>query len=52
MKIVRFKSGDDIAYGLADVDGVTVYHGSPLFAWEPTETVVPWDRVHLLACRY
>jgi 2-keto-4-pentenoate hydratase/2-oxohepta-3-ene-1,7-dioic acid hydratase in catechol pathway len=49
MKIVRFKAGDDIAYGLADADGVTVYQGSPLFAWEPTETVVPWDQVQLLA---
>jgi 2-keto-4-pentenoate hydratase/2-oxohepta-3-ene-1,7-dioic acid hydratase in catechol pathway len=48
-KIVRFKAGDDIAYGLADADGVTVYQGSPLFAWEPTETVVPWDQVQLLA---
>jgi 2-keto-4-pentenoate hydratase/2-oxohepta-3-ene-1,7-dioic acid hydratase in catechol pathway len=49
MKIVRFKAGEDIAYGLADSDGVTVYQGSPLFAWEATETVVPWDQVHLLA---
>lgn len=49
MKIVRFKAGEDIAYGLADSDGVTVYQGSPLFAWEPTETVVPWDQVQLLA---
>ncbi len=49
MKIVRFKAGDDIAYGLADADGVTVYQGSPLFAWEATETVVPWDQVQLLA---
>jgi 2-keto-4-pentenoate hydratase/2-oxohepta-3-ene-1,7-dioic acid hydratase in catechol pathway len=49
MKIVRFKAGDDIAYGLADGDGVTVYQGSPLFVWEPTETVVPWSRVQLLA---
>jgi 2-keto-4-pentenoate hydratase/2-oxohepta-3-ene-1,7-dioic acid hydratase in catechol pathway len=49
MKIVRFKAGDDIAYGLAEAEGVTVYQGSPLFAWEATETVVPWDKVQLLA---
>jgi 2-keto-4-pentenoate hydratase/2-oxohepta-3-ene-1,7-dioic acid hydratase in catechol pathway len=48
-KIVRFKAGDDIAYGLAEAEGVTVYQGSPLFAWEATETVVPWEQVHLLA---
>lgn len=48
-KIVRFKAGEDIAYGLAEAEGVTVYQGSPLFAWEPTETVVPWDEVVLLA---
>lgn len=49
MKLVRFRSGDDIAYGLAEAAGVTLYHGSPLVAWEPTETVVPWESVHLLA---
>ncbi len=49
MKIVRFKTGDDIAYGLAEAEGVTPYRGSPFVAWEPTETLVPWDRVQLLA---
>ncbi len=49
MKIVRIRSGDDITYGLADNDGVTVYMGSPFVAWEATETVVPWDAVQLLA---
>ena len=49
MKIVRIKAGDDIAYGVADVEGVLVYIGSPFVAWEPTETVVPWDAAHLLA---
>jgi 2-keto-4-pentenoate hydratase/2-oxohepta-3-ene-1,7-dioic acid hydratase in catechol pathway len=49
MKIVRIKAGDDIAYGLADSDGVTIYQGSPFVAWEPTETVVPWERTQLLA---
>lgn len=49
MKIVRIKAGDDIAYGVADAEGVLVYRGSPFVAWEPTETVVPWDNVQLLA---
>ena len=49
MKIVRMKSGDDIAYGVADVEGVLVYNGSPFVAWEPTEIVVPWHNVTLLS---
>lgn len=49
MKIVRIKAGDDIAYGVADTEGVLVYTGSPFVAWEPTETVVPWSSVKLLA---
>lgn len=49
MKIVRIKAGDDIAYGIADTEGVLVYNGSPFVAWEPTETVVPWTSVNLLA---
>jgi len=49
MKIVRFKAGDDIAYGVADTEGVLVYRGSPFVAWEPTETVIPWETAQLLA---
>lgn len=49
MKIVRMKAGDDIAYGVADAEGVLVYNGSPFVAWEPTETVVPWPNVNLLS---
>jgi 2-keto-4-pentenoate hydratase/2-oxohepta-3-ene-1,7-dioic acid hydratase in catechol pathway len=49
MKIVRFKAGDDIAYGLAEADGVTLYQGSPFVAWEATETMIPWESVQLLA---
>ncbi|HEY5650129.1 MAG TPA: fumarylacetoacetate hydrolase family protein [Acidimicrobiia bacterium] len=49
MKIVRFRSGDDIAYGLAEAAGVTLYNGSPFVAWEATETLVPWGSVQLLA---
>jgi len=49
MKIVRMKAGDDIAYGVADTEGVVVYKGSPFVAWEPTEIVVPWPSVSLLS---
>ncbi len=49
MKIVRIKAGDDIAYGVADTEGVLVYNGSPFVFWEPTETVVPWASVTLLS---
>ncbi len=49
MKIVRIKSGDDITYGVADAEGVLVYNGSPFVAWEPTEVVIPWPSVTLLA---
>jgi len=49
MKIVRFKTGHDIAYGLAEAAGVTVYQGSPFVAWEATETLVPWNAVQLLS---
>ncbi len=49
MKIVRFRSGDDIAYGLAEAAGVTLYNGSPFVAWEATETLIPWDAIQLLA---
>jgi 2-keto-4-pentenoate hydratase/2-oxohepta-3-ene-1,7-dioic acid hydratase in catechol pathway len=49
MKIVRIRSGDDIAYGVADAEGVLVYNGSPFVAWEPTETVVPWPSATLLS---
>ncbi len=49
MKLVRIKAGDDIAYGVADTEGVLVYRGSPFVAWEPTETVVPWESAQLLA---
>lgn len=49
MKIVRFKAGDDIAYGLAEAEGVTLYQGSPFVAWEATETLIPWEAIQLLA---
>jgi 2-keto-4-pentenoate hydratase/2-oxohepta-3-ene-1,7-dioic acid hydratase in catechol pathway len=49
VRIVRFKSGEDIRYGVADEEGVILYEGTPFFVWEPTETVVPWSKVSLLA---
>ena len=49
MKIARIKAGDDIAYGVADTEGVLVYNGSPFVAWEPTENVTPWESVQLLS---
>lgn len=49
MKIVRFKAGDDIAYGLAEAEGVTLYQGTPFVAWEPTETLIPWESIQLLS---
>ncbi|MFQ5554830.1 MAG: fumarylacetoacetate hydrolase family protein [Acidimicrobiia bacterium] len=50
MKIVRVDSEvDDITYGGVEPEGIRLYRGSPFIAWEPTETVVEWDRARLLA---
>jgi 2-keto-4-pentenoate hydratase/2-oxohepta-3-ene-1,7-dioic acid hydratase in catechol pathway len=50
MKIVRVKLGDDeIAYGAVEAEGVRVHLGSPFVAWEPTESLFPFDEVQLLA---
>ncbi|NNC75393.1 MAG: fumarylacetoacetate hydrolase family protein, partial [Acidimicrobiia bacterium] len=50
MKIVRIDSDvDDITYGAVEPEGIRIYRGTPLVAWEPTETVVAWDRARLLA---
>ena len=50
MKIVRIDSEvDDIAYGAVEPEGIRLYRGSPFVAWEPTESVVPWDQARLLA---
>lgn len=48
-KIVRIRHGGDIAYGLAEMEGVTLYQGSPFVVWEPTETMLGWDEVKVLA---
>ena len=50
MKIVRVDSEvDDITYGAVEPEGIRLHLGSPFIAWEPTETVVSWDQVRLLA---
>ncbi len=49
MKIVRVRTEEGISYGSAEAEGVTIYQGSPLVAWEPTEVIVPYDRLALLA---
>jgi len=50
MKIVRVRiHGDEIAYGVAEADGVRVHRGTPFVAWEPTDVVIPYDEAHLLA---
>lgn len=50
MKIVRVDTDvDDITYGAVEPEGIRIYRGTPLVAWEPTETVVAWDRARLLA---
>jgi len=50
MKIVRIDSTvDDITYGVVEAEGIRIYRGSPFVAWEPTESVVAWDKARLLA---
>jgi len=50
MKIVRVDTEvDDIVYGAVDPEGIRLYRGSPFIAWEPTETIVPWQQARLLA---
>lgn len=50
MKIVRIRlAGDEIAYGAVEPEGIRVHQGTPLVAWEPTETLVPFEQAHLLA---
>ena len=49
MKIVRVRLEEEIAYGAVEPEGIRVHRGTPFVAWEPTETVVPFDKAHLLA---
>jgi 2-keto-4-pentenoate hydratase/2-oxohepta-3-ene-1,7-dioic acid hydratase in catechol pathway len=50
MKIVRIDAdNEDITYGTVEPDGIRLYHGSPFFQWERSETVLPITQVKLLA---
>ena len=50
MKIVRVDTEvDDITYGAVEPEGIRLHRGTPLVAWEPTETVVAWNEARLLA---
>lgn len=50
MKIVRIDAEtDDITYGAVEPDGIRLFHGSPFFQWERSETVLPITQVKLLA---
>jgi 2-keto-4-pentenoate hydratase/2-oxohepta-3-ene-1,7-dioic acid hydratase in catechol pathway len=50
VKIVRVDTDvDDITYGAVEPEGIRLHRGTPLVAWEPTETVVPWNQARLLA---
>lgn len=50
MKIVRIDAeADDITYGTVEPDGIRLYHGSPFFHWERSETVLPITEVKLLS---
>lgn len=50
MKIVRIDAeADDITYGTVEPEGIRLYHGSPFFQWERSETVLPITEVKLLS---
>ncbi len=49
MKIVRLRTDEGIAYGGVEPEGIRVHQGSPFVAWEPTEVVVPFTAIRLLA---
>lgn len=50
MKIVRIDAeADDITYGTVEPEGIRLYHGSPFFLWERSETVLPITEVKLLS---
>lgn len=49
MKIVRVRNDEGIVYGAVEPEGIRLYKGSPLFEWESTEVVAPFDSVQLLA---
>ena len=50
MKIVRVRLEDgEIAYGAVEPEGIRVHQGTPFVAWEPTESMLTFEEVQLLA---
>jgi 2-keto-4-pentenoate hydratase/2-oxohepta-3-ene-1,7-dioic acid hydratase in catechol pathway len=49
MKVVRVQTGDRIAYGVPEPDGIRVFEGSPFVAWEQTDAMVSYEDAKLLA---
>ncbi len=49
MKIVRVRNDEGIVYGAVEPEGIRLYKGSPLFEWESSETVAPFESVQLLS---
>ena len=49
MKIVRVQLVDEIAYGAVEEEGIRIHLGTPFVAWEPQETVVPFEEARLLS---
>lgn len=49
MKVVRLQTSDGIVYGVPESDGIRVYQGSPLVAWQQTEAIISYADARLLA---
>ena len=49
MKIVRVQTEEGIRYGGVEEEGIRVYEGTPLVAWEPTEIMLDFQEAKLLA---
>lgn len=50
MKIVRVQAeSGEIAYGAVEPEGIRLHQGTPFVAWEPGETVIPFEEARLLA---
>jgi len=49
MKIVRVQTDEGIRYGGVEEEGIRLYEGTPLVAWEPTEVVMSFSEARLLA---
>ncbi|GBD85433.1 ureidoglycolate lyase [bacterium BMS3Abin02] len=49
MKVVRLRTGEQIAYGVPEREGIRVFEGSPFVAWQQTDVIVPYAEARLLA---